>query len=184
MKMRKGQTAMEYLMTYGWAILIIMIVLAVLFYLGVLNPSTVTPNQCTFPPGFTCVTNKLQPNGNLYLVVGQGTGKTIRIMGINCTQNTSMEFQTQGRVFWGNDTYSTDYDPNISISSGNQMVVANPDSPFGWINKTRCTDANGAVMPDQPIGGVYNGRIYINYTESDTGVKRIVVGSYTAKYEV
>lgn len=33
----KGQTAMEYLMTYGWAILIIIVVVAALYAMGVFN---------------------------------------------------------------------------------------------------------------------------------------------------
>ncbi|MEM4839846.1 MAG: LamG-like jellyroll fold domain-containing protein [Candidatus Micrarchaeaceae archaeon] len=37
------QSAMEYLMTYGWAILIIAVVLAALFELGVFNPMTFAP---------------------------------------------------------------------------------------------------------------------------------------------
>jgi len=178
MKMRKGQTAMEYLMTYGWAILIIMVVLAVLFYLGVLNPSSVTPNQCTFPPGFTCVTNKLQTNGKLYLIVGQGTGKNIRIMGINCTQNTSLDFPSSGLILWGSAN-------NITVSSGSQATLADP-AASGFINTTTCNLANGtniAAAGSMPIGGVYNGRVYLNYTETDTGLTRIVVGTYTAKYE-
>ncbi len=40
---RKAQSAMEYLMTYGWAILIIAIALASLFFLGVFNPNTFAP---------------------------------------------------------------------------------------------------------------------------------------------
>ncbi len=39
MRATKSQSAMEYLMTYGWAILIIAVVLAVLFQLGVFNGS-------------------------------------------------------------------------------------------------------------------------------------------------
>lgn len=35
MKMRKAQSAMEYLMTYGWAILIVIVVVAALYALGV-----------------------------------------------------------------------------------------------------------------------------------------------------
>ena len=35
---RKGQSALEYLMTYGWAILIIIIVGGVLYYYGVFSP--------------------------------------------------------------------------------------------------------------------------------------------------
>ena len=33
--MKKGQTAMEYLMTYGWAILIVIVVVAALYSMGV-----------------------------------------------------------------------------------------------------------------------------------------------------
>ena len=39
----KQQSAMEYLMTYGWAILIIAVVLGVLYYLGVFNSSNLAP---------------------------------------------------------------------------------------------------------------------------------------------
>ncbi len=47
----KGQAAMEYLMTYGWAILVIVIVLAVLMFL---NPFK-APETCLFQqPGFSC----------------------------------------------------------------------------------------------------------------------------------
>ncbi|MEM4255365.1 MAG: hypothetical protein QXR53_03480 [Candidatus Norongarragalinales archaeon] len=36
---RKGQAALEYLVTYGWAVLAIVIIAAVLWYLGVFNPN-------------------------------------------------------------------------------------------------------------------------------------------------
>ena len=49
---KKSQTAMEFLMTYGWAILIVLIVLAVLFAFGVFNPST--PNTCQVDLPFVC----------------------------------------------------------------------------------------------------------------------------------
>ena len=41
--MMKSQAAMEYLMTYGWAILVIAVVLAALYSLGIFNPNTFTP---------------------------------------------------------------------------------------------------------------------------------------------
>lgn len=48
--MTKAQAALEYLTTYGWAILIIAVALAALYSLGVLNPSTfatkASPGQC------------------------------------------------------------------------------------------------------------------------------------------
>jgi hypothetical protein len=44
---RKAQAAMEYLMTYGWAILIVIIVAAALYALGVFDPSTWTGDRAT-----------------------------------------------------------------------------------------------------------------------------------------
>ncbi len=43
--MKKGQTALEYLMTYGWAILIVIIVVAALYALGLTKPCRWTGTQ-------------------------------------------------------------------------------------------------------------------------------------------
>ena len=45
--MKKGQGALEYLMTYGWALLVIVIVAAALFGLGVLNPASYQQKRCS-----------------------------------------------------------------------------------------------------------------------------------------
>lgn len=57
--MKKGQGALEYLMTYGWALLVIVVVGAALFALGVLNPSTYTQSRCTGLQYFTFQDQKL-----------------------------------------------------------------------------------------------------------------------------
>ena len=44
---RKAQAAMEYLMTYGWAILIVIIVAAAMYSLGIFNPATWTGTRST-----------------------------------------------------------------------------------------------------------------------------------------
>src|SRR5690348_13976655 len=50
MQRSKAQSAMEYLMTYGWAILIIAVVLGALYQLGVFNPNGLSgkaqPGSC------------------------------------------------------------------------------------------------------------------------------------------
>jgi len=68
---RKLQSAMEYLMTYGWAILIIAVVLGALFQLGVFNSSSFAPRA---PPGSCQV---FRPGGPL-------TTTNINLMGV-CT---------------------------------------------------------------------------------------------------
>ena len=49
----KGQSALEYLVTYGWALLLVAIV-ASLLYLYVLAPSAIVPSQCSFASGMQC----------------------------------------------------------------------------------------------------------------------------------
>ena len=52
--MKKGQAAMEFLMTYGWAILVVLVAIGALAYFGVLNPSRFLPASCTVGPGIGC----------------------------------------------------------------------------------------------------------------------------------
>ncbi|MAF36760.1 hypothetical protein CL622_06605 [archaeon] len=49
---KRGQVAMEFLMTYGWAIIIILLAIATLWLLGVFSPSVSTTCQIEAP--FTC----------------------------------------------------------------------------------------------------------------------------------
>ena len=49
--MVKGQSALEYMMTYGWAILIIVIVAVILYSMGIFNPrASVTATSSGFSP--------------------------------------------------------------------------------------------------------------------------------------
>ncbi|NYZ75771.1 hypothetical protein H0N98_00790 [Candidatus Micrarchaeota archaeon] len=173
--MRKGQTAMEHLMTYGWAILIIMVVIAVLFYLGVLNPRI--PSQCIFPTGISCSTYKISADtGKLTLQIGQETGKTIRMTGVSCTQNNSPDFASDGIITYGSGN-------NITVTSGRTAIISDPTSSTKpWLNIS-CTDANGNLPSDTNIGTQYSGWIYVRYTEMDTNLTRTRTGTFTAKYE-
>ena len=45
--MKKAQAALEFLMTYGWAILVVLAAIGALAYFGVLSPSNFLPSKCT-----------------------------------------------------------------------------------------------------------------------------------------
>jgi len=45
---------MEFLMTYGWAILVVLVAIGALAYFGVLNPSRFLPSSCAVAPGIGC----------------------------------------------------------------------------------------------------------------------------------
>lgn len=75
---KSGQAALEFLMTYGWAILVVLAAIAALAYFGVLNPSQFLPEKCLFETGFTCVGSKVEP-GQSTIVLSNGLGKTILV---------------------------------------------------------------------------------------------------------
>ncbi len=47
----KGQAAMEFLMTYGWAILVVLVAIGALAYFGVLSPEKLLPEKCLISTG-------------------------------------------------------------------------------------------------------------------------------------
>ena len=55
---KKAQAAMEFLMTYGWAILVVLVAIGALAYFGVLSPDQFLPSKCTLPSGIACVDHK------------------------------------------------------------------------------------------------------------------------------
>ncbi len=63
----KAQAAMEYLMTYGWALLVIVIVLGSLFYLGVFSPQTSVQDFCSIPGEISCEIMGLSEDGELII---------------------------------------------------------------------------------------------------------------------
>ena len=51
---KRGQVILEYLLTYGWGILVVIIGVAVLTYFGFLSPSNLLPNSCDFGAQLIC----------------------------------------------------------------------------------------------------------------------------------
>ncbi|MCL5238892.1 MAG: LamG domain-containing protein [Candidatus Marsarchaeota archaeon] len=75
----KAQSAMEYVTTYGWAILVVIVVLAALFQLGVFNSNVLAPRA---PPGACQVYRPYGPvNVRLISLSGICTGELPQYVG-------------------------------------------------------------------------------------------------------
>ncbi|MCX6775959.1 MAG: right-handed parallel beta-helix repeat-containing protein [Candidatus Micrarchaeota archaeon] len=57
---KKAQVALEFLTTYGWVIVGVLLLFAVLFYYGSFDPTRFMPNQCNFEQGLQCTTYRFQ----------------------------------------------------------------------------------------------------------------------------
>ena len=79
---KKSQAAMEFLMTYGWAILVVLAAIAALAYFGVLSPEKFLPEKCILEPGLACVSHKVEPT-KVTIVLSNGKGRTIIVNSID-----------------------------------------------------------------------------------------------------
>ena len=93
---KKGQSALEYLMTYGWAILIIIIVGGVLYYYGVFSPGKlVGENKIGFSKvdvDAWTIESGTPPVMKIKLV--NKVGKDINITQISVTDGTNTDSNT------------------------------------------------------------------------------------------
>ena len=103
---------MEYLMTYGWAILIVIIVGAALYALGIFNPATYTQSTATGFQGFQVPTGGWQFNTSGYLTVQL---KNLAGANINITNVTAVySGDTEGA--YHNGSASLTFAPGSSLT--------------------------------------------------------------------
>ena len=84
---KKAQAAMEFLMTYGWAILVVLVAIGALAYFGILNPQRFLPNSCTIAPGLSCDGFRVTTT-NVELKVRNGMGKDLSNVSVQVTSCT------------------------------------------------------------------------------------------------
>ncbi|MBN1543952.1 hypothetical protein JW898_00655 [Candidatus Woesearchaeota archaeon] len=71
---RRSQAAMEFIMTYGWAILVVLAAIVALAYFGVMSPGRFLPESCTLPSttGIACLDFKVTPVSAHVLLMNSG----------------------------------------------------------------------------------------------------------------
>lgn len=86
---RKGQAALEYVITYGWGFVVILVVIGALAYFGYLNPSRYVPSRCSLGVQLECVDYRLVEadpdvphNGNITLILRNNFGAPIKVLNI------------------------------------------------------------------------------------------------------
>lgn len=103
---KKSQAALEFLTTYGWAFLIIIVLFAALAYFGILDPSKLLPSRCNFGSELKCEDFGIFTDG-VILRLKNNLEKTIVIEGINVsTDRTYLECFTSfmGQSWSSDDT--------------------------------------------------------------------------------
>ena len=158
---KKGQAAMEFLMTYGWAILVVLIAIGALAYFGVLNPSKFLPNSCTIAPGVACTEFKAtNTNSNITLILSNGKGVDLNFTGVTFRASASQSCS--------------------ALSPGASVTIA--DGGTGAISIANC-NAQAAGMVGS-VGSRLKADISLTYIESGSTLgQRVFSGSMVTKVE-
>lgn len=104
----RGQAAMEYLMTYGWAILIVLAIMGILVYLVKPQPvnscNVATPLQCE-PDRFSAATT-----GNVSIDLANTGSVGFYVANTTCA-NQTYDYTSNGQL------------PGLALSAGGDSVV-------------------------------------------------------------
>jgi hypothetical protein len=76
---RKAQAAMEFLMTYGWAILVVLAAIGALAYFGVLNPGNFMKDKCDIPAGLDCIETPVIGTADIAFKITNNLGSNITL---------------------------------------------------------------------------------------------------------
>jgi hypothetical protein len=80
---KRGQAALEFLTTYGWAFMVILLMIGALAYFGVLNPDRFLPQRCNVGPEFSCNEYKVEAaSGVLSVKFSNNVGQTILVKNV------------------------------------------------------------------------------------------------------
>ena len=162
--MRKGQAAMEFLMTYGWAILVVLAAIGALAYFGVLSPDRFLPDKCVASPPFTCAEYKAaNTTGYSWLTLRfqNNAGYDIKVFNVSLVKT-----QTGAGCFGWNDT---NLPANGVMSNGESVSVR-----FNVSSGTGCTGLSGSKFKSD---------YQIIYMQADGTVNKTATGNVQVRVE-
>ena len=145
----KSQSSIEFLSVYGFAFLIIALVIAVVFSLSGI-PRSIIPSQCTFYGGLTCIDAIYAPTGashsTLLLDIYDGQAGILNISTFNATLNSRNSvngFCVPHEIMQGQTTYCVanfSSSPVLSVGyTGTIQIASNYcPAPPGSFNSGSC----------------------------------------------
>lgn len=108
--MKKSQAALEFLITYGWAMLSVLVIVGVLIYFGVFNTNKYVSDQCDMGSQLHCEDYILHKDGWIALQLRNNFGVPIDITKI---------------------TVKSIYGTNICVNDLDSMIFQNLGDPSG-----------------------------------------------------
>ena len=165
---KKGQAVMEYLITYGLALFVILIVLAIL--VAVVLPSLQAPETCQFTqPGFSCSSKKhvlvsdVNNDVKVLFQLDNNQGRGVTVTGFICSTASAANIRkTDINGYMSAHSYTIDQD----LSAGQTMTFGAPASGDHFASEVWCVDEGGSQLSLTP-GSAFKGSIAVMYSFQD-----------------
>jgi hypothetical protein len=170
----KAQAAVDFMVSYGIALIVIFIAVSVIYKITFLSPALAT-QTCTTTAGFACEAFILNRSAILTLQLSQATGGTITIDGAACYSqvNSTGNKPAYGNI-WVTNTPAYYYGTNsprtgINLYSGssNTMIF------YCYAGNSKATGV---------LGNGFTGFIWLNYTVPGYGNLTQQVAQINVKY--
>jgi hypothetical protein len=150
----RAQSAMEYLVTYGWVVLVVGIVAAILFALGLFGQSSSsTPNGCVPQPNYSC-TNPIYTANGIAITVGQNTGQ-IYYGAWGFIASSSENIGSSGLPAGFSESSTVNMTP-LGLLTPGQTITLN----YGNSNDVKAGDIPSGNVP---VGNEFNGYVWLGY---------------------
>jgi len=155
---KKGQAAMEFLMTYGWAILVVLAAVGALAYFGVLSPGNLLPQRCEFPAGMDCTENPdaSAGGGTITFPLANSNGYKVHMASTSLSNG-------DGVTACAGTTWTPATAATTGLNNGDPVTIS----------LTGCTGMVG--------GERYSADITVQYSSNVTGMTHSVVGKVAGK---
>ena len=163
---KKGQAAMEFLMTYGWAILAAIIAISVLVYFGVFSPDRFVGSTGVLSPPFGL---------DNFNIVNDGGGAGQDRISLEVTQNLgeSVTLELQDGTADGFEVVLSD---GTTCTEAEASGVIDAASPISWSSGTQITITANCGAAWSANDGV-RADLTIRYTKSGSTLVQQATGS-------
>ncbi len=158
---KRSQAALEYLITYGWAIVIILIALSLVYQSGIFDPEKYLPGTCTLEGAIGCLDYKITENV-VELAVVNKLGEDISVSGITVpgcsgTASGTLRKGEQGTFRIGNCSISNSskYHEAFNISYTAQSGIEhNLYGALGGNVESSVISTNIVSFKENGVGGI------------------------------
>ncbi len=159
-KKHKQQAAVDFLVSYGVAILLVAISIYVVGRLGIFGNSLAQPT-CSTAASFSCGAFVFNANGLLTLTLTQALSSSVNVIGMACSSgiNVTGDAPAYGNVRILSYSSAPSFYPNAQLQNG--LVMYGDQSETLQIN---CYGSGG--ISAQNLGQPYSGYVWLNYTST------------------